>query len=149
VVVVPCGATVVVVVAGAGECTPGAVVGGTVEVGVTARVMGGAGEVVEEGSVVVVVEAGLVVVVGTLVMVKPPPGLGSTTTPWAEVAASVRTPSHSAPSPTNRTNSNTVVRRILIRSDTGPRDFDTMLGSFAINQGFERWGEPASESAPA
>jgi hypothetical protein len=148
-VVVLCGATVVVVVAGAGECTLGALVGGTVVVEVTPLVVDGATDVAGAGSLVVVVVSAFVVVVGNLVMVKPPPGLGSTKTPWLELAASVRTPIQRAPRPANSMNSKTVVRRILIRSETGPRSFDTTLGSLAITQGSERWGARACVSALA
>jgi hypothetical protein len=148
-VVAPREATVVVVVAGAGECTPGALVGGTVVVEVTPSVVDGATDVEGAGFEVVVVVSAFVVVVGNLVMVKPPPVLGSTKTPCVELAASVRTASQRAPRPTNSTNSKTVVRRILIRSETGPRNFDTTLGSFAIIEGSERWGEPVCVSAPA
>jgi hypothetical protein len=147
------GATVVVVVGGAGECTLGALVDGTVVVVVvvvvTPPVVGGAADVGGAGAVVVEVVSGFVVVVGNRVMVNPPPGLGSTNTPWEELAASVRTATQRAPKPTNSMNSKTVVRRILIRSETGPRNFDTMFGNFAINEGSERWGERACVSAPA
>jgi hypothetical protein len=123
---VPCDATVVEVVVddGAGECTPGPVVGGAVPglavvPGVISRVVGGAAVVAGDGGAVVEAEGTLVVVVGILVMVNPPPGLGSTNTPpWPDELASVLTASQSAPSPTNNTSSSTVVRRILIRSET-------------------------------
>jgi hypothetical protein len=95
----------------------------------------------------VVVEV-FVVVVGKLVMVKPPPGLGSTITPWVDVAASVLTPIHSAPSPTNSKKSRTVERRILILCDTGPRSADPMSRSLDINQESARSGGPASVSPP-
>ena len=133
----------------AGEWAPGPVVGGTVVVvGSAPMVVGGAGDVVVSGEVVVVVvvEALFVVVVGILVMVNPPPGLGSTNTPCEDVVVSVRTANHSAPSPTNRTNSNTVERRILIRSETGPRRADTMLRSFDISWGFARSADSESGS---
>ncbi len=132
----------------AGAWRLGPVVGETVVVvGLAPLVVGGAGDVVETGGVVVVGTL-FVVVVGNLDMVNPPPGFGSTITPCEDVDASVRTPSHSAPRPTNRTNSNTVDRRILIRSETGPRSTDTMLRSFDINQGSAQSAEPASVSAP-
>jgi hypothetical protein len=138
-----------------GACTPGALVGGIVDVGPAPFVVGGAGDVVATGGVVVsgatvVVDAfftGAVVVVGTLVMVNPPPGLGSTNTPCDEFPCSVLTPSHNAPRPTNKTTSSTVERRILIRSETGPRTVDTMLLSFDINQASAPSGGPASVSA--
>jgi hypothetical protein len=135
----------------AGDWTPGRVVGGTVVVvGPAPPVVGGAGDVLVSGEVVVVETPFVVlVVVGILVMVNPPPDLGSTITPCEDVLASVRTPSHSAPRPTNRTNSKTVERRILIRCDTGPRSADTMLRSLDINWGFAPSGEPASVSPPA
>jgi hypothetical protein len=91
------------------------------------------GDVVVTGRVVAVVEEVFVVVLGKLVIVNPPPGLGSTITPCDDVAASVLTASHSAPRPTNRTSSNTVERRIRIRSETGPRSAATRLRSFDIN----------------
>jgi hypothetical protein len=135
----------------AGEWTPGPVVdGAVVVVGPAPLVVGGAGDVVVSGKVVVDTLFTLfVVVVGILVMVKPPPGLGSTNTPCEDVAASVRTASQSAPRPTNRTNSSTVERRILIRSETGPRSVEPMLRRFGINQTRARPGEPESVSAPA
>ncbi len=82
----PAGTVVVGVEDGPGECTSGAVVGGTVVValtpvvGVGAGVLVGAAVVVGAGRVVVG-ETTFVVVVGILVMVKPPPGLGSKITP--------------------------------------------------------------------
>jgi hypothetical protein len=137
----------------AGDWRPGRVVGGTVVVvGPAPPVVGGAGDVLVSGEVVVVETPFVVVVVlvvGILVMVNPPPDLGSTITPCEDVLASVRTASHSAPRPTNRTNSKTVERRILIRCDTGPRSADTMLRSLDINRGFPPSGEPASVSPPA
>jgi hypothetical protein len=103
---------------------------------VTALVVEGATDVEGEGSVVVV--SAFVVVVGNLVIVKPPPDLGSTKTPWVELDVSVRTASQRAPRPTNSMNNRTVVRRILIRWETGPRNLETTLGNFAITQGSER-----------
>jgi hypothetical protein len=142
----------VVVDDAAGECTPGAVVGGAVPSGAVVSgliplVVGGAAVVAGTAGVVVEVEGTLVVVVGTLVMVKPPPGLGSTNTPpWPDEEVSVRTASQRAPSPTNNTTSSTVVRRILIRSETGPLSFVATEGSLGISRVSAPSGAPASVS---